>query len=242
MSTFVLIHGAWHGAWCWDKVVPVLEAEGHRVIAPDLPGHGSDQLPLSEVTLQGYADRICQILAAEAEPVILVGHSMGGIAITQAAEACPDSIQALVYLSAFLPSSGESLEYWAKQMAESLVAPNMLVAEDQVSVTVSDEIIIDAFYGDCHPEEAQLAKSRLLPQALAPIVSPVTTSEEKFGRVKRYYIECLQDRAIPIGMQRSMYGAVPCQSVLSMNTSHSPFLSVPEVLAASLMSVSVGAG
>jgi pimeloyl-ACP methyl ester carboxylesterase len=242
MSTFVLIHGAWHGAWCWEKVVPLLEAEGHRVVEPDLPGHGNDTTPLSEVTLQGYADRICQILEAQTEPVILVGHSMGGMAITQAAEVCPERIDALVYLCAFLPSNGESLQYWAEQMGESLVAPNMILAEDQDSVTVSDKFIIEAFYGDCGPKEAALAKSRLQPQAVAPIVTPVSTSEENFERVKRHYIECLQDRAIPIGMQRAMQEAQPCQSVLSMNTSHSPFLSAPKVLAACFLSLSNGAG
>jgi pimeloyl-ACP methyl ester carboxylesterase len=242
MSTFVLIHGAWHGAWCWEKVVPLLEAEGHRVVAPDLPGHGSDPTPLSEVTLQHYADRVCEVLAAESEPVILVGHSMGGIAITQAAETCPERIQALGYLCAFLPSNGESLQHWAEQMGESLVAPNMVLAEDQTSATVSDEFIIKAFYEDCDPEVADQAKSRLQPQAVAPIVTPVSTSEENFGRVRRHYIECLQDRAIPIGSQRAMQEALPCQSVLSMNTSHSPFLSAPEVLAASLKSLAAEAG
>jgi pimeloyl-ACP methyl ester carboxylesterase len=238
MSTFVLIHGAWHGAWCWEKVVGLLEAEGHRVVAPDLPGHGSDATPLSEVTLQRYADRICEVLALEAEPVVLVGHSMGGMAITQAAEACPERIQDLVYLCAFLPSNGESLQYWAEQMGESLVAPNMVLADDQASVSVSDEFIVEAFYEDCTPEQAAMTKSRLQPQAVAPIVTPVSTSDENFGRVRRHYIECLQDRAIPIGMQRAMQAALPCQSVLSMNTSHSPFLSAPKVLAASLMSLS----
>jgi pimeloyl-ACP methyl ester carboxylesterase len=237
MSTFVLIHGAWHGAWCWEKVVPLLEAEGHRVVAPDLPGHGYDQTPLGEVTLQRYADRICEILKSESEPVILVGHSMGGMAITQAAEACPESIEALVYLCAFLPANGESLQYWAEQMGESLVASNMVLSQDQASVTVSNAFIIEAFYGDCDAEDAAVAKSRLQPQAVAPIVAPVSTSEESYGRVRRYYIECLQDRAIPIGMQRAMQDALPCQSVLNMNTSHSPFLSAPQALAANLSSL-----
>jgi pimeloyl-ACP methyl ester carboxylesterase len=218
-------------------VVPLLEAEGHRVVAPDLPGHGNDPTPLSEVSLQRYADRVCQALAAESEPVILVGHSMGGMAITQAAESCPERIQALVYLCAFLPSNGESLHYWAEQMGESLVAPNMVLADDQVSATVSDEFIIEAFYGDCDPGEAALAKSRLQPQAVAPIVTPVSTSEENFGRVKRYYVECLQDRAIPIGMQRAMQGSLPCHSVLTLDSSHSPFLSVPEALADTLLRI-----
>ena len=78
MAIFLLIHGAWHGGWCWRKVVPLLEADGHRALAPDLPGHGKDETPLTEVTLASYSDRICEIAGAQPGPIILVGHSMGG--------------------------------------------------------------------------------------------------------------------------------------------------------------------
>lgn len=86
MSTYLLVHGAWHGGWCWRKVVPLLEAQGHKVLAPTLPGHGEDKTPAAAVTLRSYADTICRLAGAQTKPVILVGHSMGGIVITQAAE------------------------------------------------------------------------------------------------------------------------------------------------------------
>src|SRR5690242_8929821 len=98
MSRFVLVHGAWHGAWCWDKVVPLLEIKGHSAHAIDLPGHGRDLTPTAEVTLERYVERVCQALVAEPEPAVLVGHSMSGMVITQAAERCPEHIQMLVYL------------------------------------------------------------------------------------------------------------------------------------------------
>jgi pimeloyl-ACP methyl ester carboxylesterase len=223
-------------------VNPLLEAEGHRVVAPDLPGHGKDRTPLEEVSLQAYADRVCALLATESEPVILLGHSMGGIVITQVAEQCPERIRTLVYLCAFLPSNGESLGFWAEQMTESLVAPNMVIAEDQRSATVRDDLVIDAFYGDCQPDVAAWAKSRLQPQAMAPIVAPVNTSEQRFGRVERQYIECLQDRAIPIAMQRSMQKAQPCRSVRCLNSGHSPFFAVPEALVSELLSLEADIG
>ena len=78
MSTYILIHGAWHGAWCWDKVISLLKKEGHAAVALDLPGHGDDKTPIAEVTLQAYADRVCEVTSAQSEPVILVGHSLGG--------------------------------------------------------------------------------------------------------------------------------------------------------------------
>ena len=113
MSTFLLIHGAWHAGWCWRKVAPLLEAKGHKVLAPDLPSHGEDRTPTASVTLQKYADRACEVAGKQFEPVILVGHSMGGVVITQAGENCPGNIRALVYLCAFLPRNGDSLATWA---------------------------------------------------------------------------------------------------------------------------------
>ena len=91
MTTFVLVHGASHGSWCWDKVVPLLEAEGHNAVTVDLPGntYGEFDVPLCQVTLSSYTDHVCKVLDQLDEPVVLVGHSLGGLTITQAAEARP---------------------------------------------------------------------------------------------------------------------------------------------------------
>ena len=123
MAIYLLIHGAWHGGWCWRKVAPLLESKGHRGIAPDLPGHGQDRTPLASVTLESYARRICEIARQQTEAVILAGHSMGGVAITQAGEYCAEKIQALVYVCAFLPRNGDSLETWASRNSGTLVTP-----------------------------------------------------------------------------------------------------------------------
>ena len=153
MSTYVLIHGAWHGGWCWDKVVPLLEKDGHKVEAPDLPGHGNDKTPIPEISLQAYADRVCEILDAQSEPVILVGHSMGGVVITQAAEYRPDKIKKLVYLTAFLLQNGEFLLQYGEPDKDALVLPNLIMAEDQSYATVKEDALNEAFYGDCSDED-----------------------------------------------------------------------------------------
>jgi pimeloyl-ACP methyl ester carboxylesterase len=81
MSHFLLIHGAFHGAWCWHKTISELEKRGHRAAAIDLPGQGEDRTPLKQVTLEGMVDRIVETLARFPEPVVLVGHSLSGMAI-----------------------------------------------------------------------------------------------------------------------------------------------------------------
>ncbi len=237
MSTYVLIHGAWHGAWAWDKVAPLLEAAGHTVIALDLPGHGADPTPIEQVTLQAYADRICEVLDAQPDPVILVGHSMGGVAVTQAAEMRPEKIAKLVYLSAFLLRDGEFLLQIAGADEESIVLRNLEFAPDQSYATVPPDAAKDMFYADCSDEDVERAVAGLCRQAAAPLATPVSTSAARFGSIPRVYISCLQDRAITPACQQQMYEASPCVQVLTLDTSHSPFFSEPEKLAQLLLSV-----
>ena len=78
MSNYVLIHGAWHGAWCWYKMLPLLKRVGHDVIAPDLPGLGKDMTPIDQISLESWTKGICEIVVAQPNPVVLVGHSRGG--------------------------------------------------------------------------------------------------------------------------------------------------------------------
>jgi pimeloyl-ACP methyl ester carboxylesterase len=237
MSTFVLVHGAWHGRWAWDKVVPLLEEAGHKVEAPDLPGLGDDETPVREVSLQSYADRVCQVIDRQSEPVILVGHSMGGIVISQAAEQCPEKIEMLVYLSGFLLPSGTSLVELSQSDTDSIATQNLVVNEAEGVVMVREEAIREAFYGDCSEEDVVWAKARLMPQPLAPLVTPVRTTKENFGRIPRVYIECLRDRGITPSTQRKMYTSLPCERIISMDTSHSPFLSAPKELVSHLVSL-----
>jgi pimeloyl-ACP methyl ester carboxylesterase len=231
MSTYLLIHGAWHGGWCWRKIVPLLEAEGHRGLAPDLPGNGEDKTDPATVTLQSYTDRICGIVCAQAEPVILVGHSMGGIAVTQAAEKCPERIEALVYLTAFLPRNGESLMTLAPQDQESMVNPSTVDPRADGAVGFKTEYSREAFYGNCSDGDVSFAQSRLVAQSGAPFGTSFQTSPERWGRILRYYIECERDRAITPTLQREMQKHSPCRQTFSIDTDHSPFLSAPEQLA-----------
>ncbi len=230
MSTYLLVHGAWHGAWCWRKVVPLLEAGGHRVFTPDLPGHGDDKTPLGDVTLRSYTDRICEIAGAQNERVILAGHSMGGAAITQAAENCPQNIAALVYVCAFLPRNGDSLITWASQDRDTRVNASTVDPRSDGTIGFKPEHTREAFYGNCSDEDAAFAQSRLVAEPTAPSGTPVETTAQRWGRIPRYYIECERDRAITLGLQREMEKHSPCRQTFSIDTDHSPFFSAPEQL------------
>jgi len=237
MTTFLLIHGAWHGGWCWHKVAPLLKAKGHKAIAADLPGHGEDRTPTASATLKGYADRACEIAAAQKEPVILVGHSMGGITITQTAENCPQNIRALVYLCAFLPRNGDSLVTWASQDRESKVNPTTTAPQPDGSVKFRMECTREAFYLNCTEEDIQFAQPRLVAESGALFDVPVKTTAERWGRLPRYYIECARDRAITLWLQKEMQNQSPCRLKFSLDTDHSPFFSAPEQLADILLQI-----
>ncbi|MFN8474335.1 MAG: alpha/beta fold hydrolase [Anaerolineae bacterium] len=230
MSTYVLIHGSWHGAWCWYKVIPLLHQAGHRAVAVDLPGHGRDWTPASEVTMQSYVDAVSKVLDAQSEPVILVGHSRGGIVISQTAEARPEKIQKLVYLAAYLIPNGEAMLPTALSDTESLIASNLVLNEAKGYHMLKAEAFHDALYGDCSEDDVALATTLLTPEPNAPVATPLNLSDDRFGRIPRVYIQTLRDRGVTPSLQKRMYTATPCQSIISMETSHSPFLSAPEEL------------
>lgn len=242
MGRFVLVHGGWSGGWTWEKVVPLLEDAGHRVEAPDLPGHGDDRTPIAEVSLQSYVDRISEVLDAHPEPVVLVGHSSGGAVISQAAEQRPEKVELLVYLAAFLLRDGEAVFSATENDTESLILPAIVMSEDQRSATLREDAVKEALCADCSDEDVERAKSMFGSQAVAPFATPLAVTEDNFGRVPRVFIEILRDRAVSPSFQKEMYDRLPCRKVVSMNTSHSPFFSAPEELAGHLDSLLVRVG
>src|SRR5262249_3953698 len=148
MSSYVLVHGAWHGSWCWSKVLPLLRRAGHDAVALDLPGRAGDPTPHRNVTLASYAESVCRVVARATGPAILVGHSMGGITISQAAETCGDGIRLLVYVCAYLLRDGESVLAALQSDGESLLLPHLVLSEETGSGTLAPEAPVrEIFYG-----------------------------------------------------------------------------------------------
>jgi len=229
--TFVLIAGAWHGAWCWQKIVPLLEARGHRVLTPELPATGADTSDPAEVTLELWAQFIAGIVGASPEPVNLLGHSRGGVVISRAAEIAPERLRRLVYLSAYLLPAGSTLAQSAREDHESLVPANMIPAASGITCNLRGSVIRDALFGLCSEDDYQLALTQMRPEPLKPLVTPLRVTEQRFGRVPRTYIECSQDRTITLAAQRRMHAALPCDPVLTLASDHSPFFSQAAALA-----------
>jgi alpha-beta hydrolase superfamily lysophospholipase len=237
MARFVLVHGAWHGAWSWEGIAEDLRSAGHEVDAIDLPGHGEDATPHDEITLDSYVDRVAEAIGDDGEPVILVAHSMGGIPVTQALERLPERVAKAIYVTSFLPKDGESLQSLAslpenpddKVIANCEIAPPDAILPDWAAKA--------AFYNRCTDEQAQAAISQLNPQPLPPLATPVQITAERAGSVERHYVACTADAAIPIALQRRMIDESPCASVVEIDTDHSPFISARAEMTEALLAL-----
>jgi pimeloyl-ACP methyl ester carboxylesterase len=228
--TFVLIAGAWHGAWCWEKLTPLLEAQGHRVITPELPATGGDTTDPASVSLESWARFVADAIRREQEAVVLVGHSRGGIVISRTTELASERVKRLVYVSAYLLPAGATLAATARTDADSLVPPNMIPADSGVTCTLRAEVIRPALFGQCTDADYEYALSRLTPEPLKPLVTPLKIGA-RFDSVPRTYVECLHDRTVTLDAQRRMQATLPCDPVFTLDSDHSPFLSHPQELA-----------
>lgn len=232
--TFLLVHGAWHGAWCWDRLIPAIERAGGLAAALDLPGHGAGERPGWGVTMDDYARAIVGA-ARDMTAAIAVGHSMGGLAISRAAELNNSVFSKLVYLCAFLPRDGDSLMRLGAEDGASLVPTITRPNPIRGTISVRADGARDVFYADCADADIALAQARLQAQSIRPLIQKVHVTPEGFGRVRRYYIACSQDRAISLPFQQKMLARVGCEDAVTIAASHSPFLSQPDAVAAALM-------
>jgi pimeloyl-ACP methyl ester carboxylesterase len=235
-QTYILVHGAWHGAWCWYKLAPLLRRQGHRVVAVDLPGHGRDRTPIKDISLDSYVDVVEHWLKKEEAPAIVVGHSMGGIVISQLAERYPDKIANLIYLAAYLIPNGQAMSQVARSDEDSLLIHNFERNEQEGTYVPKQSVIKAALYDDCDENDVELARCLITPEPMAPQRTPLSLTDANFGRVPRIYIETLNDKAISNAVQTMMYESIRCEKVFSLRSGHSPFLSAPEELASILLS------
>ena len=233
MSTFVLIPGAWHGAWCWQRVAPLLAAAGHVVRTPELLGMAEDKTPLAQVSLGIWADQVAEVISREDDPVILVGHSRGGVIISEAAERVPDRISTLVYLAgSLLPNGAAILDYVAQPDPDG---PKVLDVREDGSAMLLDPFMTMSFYNATDEAWTSLAKSKLTYEPLGVHATPLRLTAERFGQVKRAYIRTTQDNAVTTAMQERMLADLPCNTVFTLNSDHSSFFADPDGLVGYLL-------
>jgi pimeloyl-ACP methyl ester carboxylesterase len=224
-TTFALVHGAWHGAWCFERLAPALEARGHRVVAMDLP---SDD---PAATFETYADAVLEALGGEVGDVVLVGHSLAGHTIPIVASRFP--VRRLVYLCALVPVPGRS---FVEQLESD---PDMLFPDYLNGMSdpdaqgrprwIDETLARQIMYADCDEQDAVAAVQRLRPQALAPYRAPCPL--DSFPSAPCTYVVCTEDRLVNPEWSRRVAQELLEADLVELPRSHSPFLSRPDELA-----------
>ncbi|CAN5611114.1 alpha/beta hydrolase [soil metagenome] len=228
MTTFALVHGAWHGAWCWQQLTPLLEQRGHQVVAPDLPCDDPS------ASFEDYADVVCAALAdqnlADQDDVVAVGHSLGGNTIPLVAARRP--VRHLVYLSALVPQVGQSLRDQMRAVPDMLnpMSRQALSRPDELrrNAWVDESLTVQLLFGDADPDAAHTAFTRLRPQALYPYSPPFALAQ--FPPTDRTYVVCTGDQMVNPDWSRQAAQALDAR-LIEFPGDHSPFLSRPAELA-----------
>jgi pimeloyl-ACP methyl ester carboxylesterase len=241
--TYVLVHGAFQDARAWADVIPLLKSRGAQVVAVDLPGRVNDGTPPEAATLDSYRDAVLTAVKAQPGPVVLVGHSFGGITISNVAEAAPEKIQSLVYVAAYLPQAGAADQSMAK-MAEgdqwnkfNKARQNFLLAPDYktASVLADDQLLV--FCAECSPDAQKKTLAVMQREPLKPAATPVALTAARYGSVDKVYIFTTRDNAVSYPLQQKMLERTPVRKTLTLDTGHSPFVESPQALADALLNL-----
>ena len=236
----VLVHGAFQDAPCtWSKVEPELKAKGFKVLTVNLPGRGSDQADPSKLITEDYKQAVLNVISAQTQPVILVGHSFGGITISNVAEATPDKIKALIYLSAYLPKDGDSLQSLSQTDADSKLGQdgNFVVSPDYKYASVKPEHFADLFGNDATGDAKEAIGRSLIREPLAPMANPVKLTPERFGSVPKYYMETTRDVVVSRSLQERMIKQGDVKNVFRIDAGHASYITQPHAVAQAIASV-----
>jgi pimeloyl-ACP methyl ester carboxylesterase len=231
--TFILVHGAWHGSWAWDTIVLRLKAAGHDAIAVDLPGNGHDATRPQDVTLDLYAAHVTAIIDRVSGPVVLVGHSMGGMTVAQTCELRAERVALAIYLCAFLLPDGMSvIEFYNKHLEPWMRGAHSRVTHDKATgcSSIDPASAVEVFYHQADRALAEAAACKLTPQPEGARNSHIHLTEARFDRVPRVYIEAREDRSVHLPLQRKMQEMTPCLATYGLDSDHAPQLSQPDKL------------
>jgi len=228
-SSIVLVHGAWHGAWCWRRVLAPLWAAGHRVFPVTLTGVGERAHQLSrEVTLHTHIEDVARVIEAEElDQVLLVGHSYAGMVITGVADRMAARIRRLVYLDAVVPLPGES---WSSRHSEATQAERRaaIAAHGHIPAAAPSAFGLQA-------EDADWVARRQTPQPGGVYDSPLHFDAQRLAALPRSFIDCTAPALATIAIARQRVREQPGWDLHEIATGHDAMISAPDALLAILL-------
>src|SRR5215470_17890852 len=213
----VLVHGAWEEPNIWQAVTPLLQKDGYRVVIVTLPGRPTAPLSPDKVSLDLYRDTVLNAIGNPPLPVVLVGHSFGGITISLAAEAAPQKIKTLVYVSAYLPKDGQSLLDLGNSDKDSKIGPHLQIMKDKGIIVVEKSARADLFCLDCNDQFREAIPNLIVDEPLAPLAMPVHLTADRFGTVDKVYIHTAKDQVVSPSLQALMVAATPVRKEITLD-------------------------
>lgn len=227
-KTFVLVHGVWHGGWCWSRVSDILRSRGHTVTAPTQTGLGERSHLLShDITIETFVTDIVQHLKFEDfNDVVLVGHSFGGIPITGVADVAPERIGKLIYLDAIMLNSGET---WFDLLPEDMAQDRKKLAKE-TSGGLSLPPAPAQSFGVSRPEDVAFVESRLTPHPFKTFTTSLTLANPVGNGLSASYIECTDPayRPAAVALQRAQGFGWPVSQIA---TGHDAMVTEPLAVA-----------
>ncbi|CAA7033184.1 unnamed protein product [Microthlaspi erraticum] len=249
---FVLVHGSCHGAWCWHKVKPLLEAAGHRVTALNLSACGIDMTKsITEIsTCEQYTEPLLKLLNSlpSDEKVVLIGHSFGGLSLAMAMDKFPDKISVSIFLTAFMPDTKNSPSFVLDKFGSTMPLEAWMGTEFEpygsdnsgLSMFFSNEFMKHALYQLSAVEDLELGLILKRPGSLfmSNLSKEKNFSDKGYGSVPRAYIVCKEDKGIPEEFQRWMIDNFPVNLVVEMEeVDHMPMFCKPQQLCDHFMEI-----
>jgi pimeloyl-ACP methyl ester carboxylesterase len=230
---FILIHGAWHGGWCWDGVIAGLEKAGYSAEAPTMPGHRPGD-HRSDIRLEDYIGKIMETIEKQAEPVILVGHSSAGFLLQCVAARIPEKIEHLIFNNAFILPDGKC--------QFDLVPPDVAAGMTQAAkaspdncIPVMEDFVRNNLMAGEPVEKQDQLLARLVPQPIALFSTPISIRGFEPGSFKKTVLYCRHDVSLPPGAFLGMAQALGQYDLIEVDLGHEGVFTSPDSIAAGLV-------
>jgi pimeloyl-ACP methyl ester carboxylesterase len=237
-ATFVIVHGAFQNADSWGQVAASLSSKGHKVVNVNLPGRKAQGSDAKAVSIAQYVETVSAAVNAQSEPVTLIGHSFGGITISLVGAALPQKIKQLVYVAAYLPVSGESMQTLAgSDKSNGFTEKSFVVAPDYSFATILQEDKARLFINDGNQDQQKAVVDAMLREPLGPIGAKVEFAQDKLDRVQKIYVRTTLDKTVSPTIQNFMINRAGIKQVVDIEAGHSPQNSQATKLADLLLQV-----
>jgi pimeloyl-ACP methyl ester carboxylesterase len=235
LTSYVLVHGGFHGSWCWSETAARLRELGHWVATVDLPGRGDTAHLAAKITLDDWVAALAAVVDTAPEGPVLVAHSMGATTVNQYAELYAGKVTEIVYICAVTPRDGDS---GTSTMLEAGPASALLregafqLGPNQTAV-IDQTRAVEAFYESCSEPDTQYALARLSPEPMTPLITPLALGAA-FRGIPKTYIAARDDKAMPLAFQTELASRMEAELIL-IDGDHSPFYSARDALVDALL-------